>query len=122
MAEEGPVQKFGVHAIGAQVEKEFDGEVYRGTVKAFYKGSDGDVDLYRVVYCDGDEEDLDVEEYNHGYAMYLSTEGYQIEDALSGDSHSEDDAEEKNWKPPKVSSLQYSFIHNSMTIHLTATF
>ncbi len=48
-------QQFGVNAVGAMVAREFgDGIIYHGTIISFKRGKDGEGDLYRVEYDDGD--------------------------------------------------------------------
>ena len=64
-------QLFGVNAVGAMVAREFgDGIIYHGTITSL--GKDGEADLYRVEYDDGDAEDMDRDEYNFAYALELS--------------------------------------------------
>ncbi len=73
-------QPFGVNAIGTTICREFgvDG-VFYGVISAFHtrKGQD---DLYTVEYNDGDVEDLDLEEYNYAYALWLKEEGWQVDE------------------------------------------
>ena len=74
-------QPFGVNAIGTTVCREFgtDG-VFYGVISAFHTVTGKD-DLYTVEYNDGDVEDLDLEEYNHAYALWLKEEGWQVDEA-----------------------------------------
>ncbi len=72
-------QKCGVHAIGEAVCRDFgpDG-IFYGTVNAFRRESTGE--LYTVRYTDGDQEDLDTEEYNFAYALWLTEEGWNADE------------------------------------------
>jgi hypothetical protein len=72
-------QKFGVLAIGEAVCRDFgtDG-IFYGTINAFRR--EGSDDLYTVRYTDGDQEDLDLEEYNFAYSLWLTEEGWQVEE------------------------------------------
>jgi hypothetical protein len=72
-------QKFGVLAIGEAVCRDFgpDG-IFYGTVNAYRR--EGTDDLYTVRYTDGDQEDLDLQEYNFAYALWLTEEGWNAED------------------------------------------
>ena len=56
-------QKFGVLSIGEAVCRDFgpDG-IFYGTINAYKRETTGE--LYTVRYSDGDQEDLDTEEYN----------------------------------------------------------
>lgn len=54
------VKAWGPAMIGARVEKEFDGEMYAGEVTSY----DPTEDWYKVVYEDGDREEIDVTELN----------------------------------------------------------
>ena len=70
-------QKFGVLAIGETICREFgfDG-IFYGTINAFRR--EGEIELYTVRYIDGDQEDLDLEEYNFAYALWLQKEGWDV--------------------------------------------
>ncbi len=72
-------QKFGVLAKGEAVCRDFgtDG-IFYGTINAFRR--EGSDDLYTVRYTDGDQEDLDLEEYNFAYALRLTEEGWDAEE------------------------------------------
>ncbi len=63
--------------------------IFYGTINAFRR--EGSDDLYTVRYTDGDQEDLDLEEYNFAYALWLTEEGWHAEE--------EDDEAEGGWKP-----------------------
>ncbi len=52
--------------------------IFYGTINAFRR--EGSDDLYPVRYTDGDQEDLDLEEYNFAYALWLTEEGWQAEE------------------------------------------
>jgi hypothetical protein len=47
----------GFALVGRTVEKEFDGETFSGRVTSFEPA----VEWYRVVYSDGDEEEVDID-------------------------------------------------------------
>jgi hypothetical protein len=73
-------QKFGVLAIGETICREFgfDGILY-GTINAFRR--DGETELYYTVrYTDGDQEDMNLEEYNFAYALWLQQEGWDVDE------------------------------------------
>ncbi len=80
MHSEELAQKFGVHAIGEPVCRSFgeDG-IFHGVVTAFRR--EGRTELYTVEYTDGDCEDMDKEEYNFGYALWLKEEGWNAEES-----------------------------------------
>ncbi len=87
-------QKFGVLAIGETICREFgfDG-VFYGTINAFRR--EGETELYTVRYTDGDQEDLDLEEYNFAYALWLQQEVWDVdEDDGIEESRSESGSEE----------------------------
>ncbi len=52
--------------------------IFYGIINAFRR--EGSEDLYTVRYTDGDQEDLDLEEYNFAYALWLTEEGWQAEE------------------------------------------
>ena len=53
-------QQFGVNAVGAMVAREFGGGIiYHGTITSFKRWKDGESDLCRVEYDDGDAKDMD---------------------------------------------------------------
>ena len=80
---------------------------------AYQKSGSGG--LYTVEYSDGDVEDMDLEEYNFAYALWLKEEGWDVEDgevpsdACQNDvaSNDGDDAAETGpkKKPKKVGWL-----------------
>jgi hypothetical protein len=68
-----------VLAIGEAVCREFGKEgIFYGTINAYRR--EGITDLYTVRYTDGDQEDLDLEEYNFAYALWLTEEGWNAEE------------------------------------------
>jgi hypothetical protein len=69
-------QKFGLEAIGTTVCREFgtDG-VFYGVITAVHVQKGEEV-LYQVEYSDGDIEDMDLQEYNYAYALWLKEEGW----------------------------------------------
>jgi hypothetical protein len=40
----------------------------------------GSEHLYSIEYTDGDVEEMDLEEYNFAYALWLREEGWDVED------------------------------------------
>ncbi len=66
-------------AIGEAVYRDFgpDG-IFYGTVNAYRR--EGTDDLYTVRYTDGDQEDLDLQECNFAYALWLTEEGWNAEE------------------------------------------
>ncbi len=74
-----PTQKCGARAIGESVSRDFGADgVFTGTITAFRR--EGGTHLYTVEYSDGDVKDLDMEEYNHAYEMWLRQTGWEPED------------------------------------------
>ncbi len=72
-------QKFGVLAIGETVCRVFDEHcIFYGVITAYRK--EGENELYTVENSDGDSEDLDTEEYNFAYALWLNEEGWTPDD------------------------------------------
>jgi hypothetical protein len=69
-------QKFGLEAIGTTVCREFgtDG-VFYGIITGVHVQKGEEV-LYQVEYSDGDVEDIDLQEYNYVYALWLKEEGW----------------------------------------------
>ena len=97
-------QQFGAAAIGTFVARDFgEAGIFNGQITAFNAGECVEEELYSVEYEDGDKEDLDREEYNYAYALYLQEEGWTLEDAEidteDGGDFGRDDA---NWYPSKV--------------------
>jgi hypothetical protein len=73
-------QKFGVNAIGEFVCRDFgpDG-IFQGRITACHLDAQKH-GLYTVQYTDNDVEDLDDEEYNYAYSLWLQEEGWEAED------------------------------------------
>jgi hypothetical protein len=73
-------QKFGVNAIGEFVCRDFgpDG-IFQGRITAYHLDAQKH-GLYTVQYTDNDVEDLDDEEYNYAYPLWLQEEGWEAED------------------------------------------
>jgi hypothetical protein len=73
-------QKFGVNAIGEFVCRDFgpDG-IFQGRIKAYHLDAHKH-GLYTVQYTDNDVEDLNDEEYNYAYSLWLQEEGWEAED------------------------------------------
>ena len=92
-------QKFGVNAIGEHVARDFgEDDIFTGTITRFTRGKNGVKDLYQVTYTDGDVEDMDVPEYNFGYALHLQNKGREVESARNVPS---DDTTQTH-RPPKA--------------------
>ncbi len=69
-----PGQKFGNHALGAAVIRHFPDEGnFTGTIVAFRNM--GSTSIYTVQYADGDVEDLEGNEYNDAYELWLRETG-----------------------------------------------
>ena len=82
-------QKFGLEAIGTTVCREFgtDG-VFYGVITAVH-GEKGEEVLYQVEYSDGDVEDMDLEEYNYAYALWLKE--CAVEEGWNGEEYAPND-------------------------------
>jgi hypothetical protein len=52
---------------------------FMGLLRPTYRKEEKN-DLYTVEYSDGDSEDLDTEEYNFAYALWLKEEGWTPDD------------------------------------------
>jgi hypothetical protein len=73
-----PGQKFGNQALGAIVTRHFPDEGnFTATIIAFRKM--GTTNVYTVQYTDGDVEDLDADDYNVAYDLFLRESGWQPE-------------------------------------------
>ncbi len=59
--------KFGLLSIGTEVMKQFESDLFVGTVKAYVKKED----LYKIEYSDGDREEYDKEEFIYAYQLAL---------------------------------------------------
>ena len=71
----------GAEAIGQSVCREFEPHgFFTGTITAYRK--EKETRLYTVEYTDGDVEDLDDEEYNHAYEVWLRQSGWEPEDQV----------------------------------------
>ena len=69
-----PGQKFGNEALGAAVIRQFAAEGnFTGTIVSFRKM--GSSKIYTVQYADGDVEDVDGDEYNEAYKLWLRESG-----------------------------------------------
>ncbi len=78
--------KFGVLAIGKTVCRLFDEHgIFYGVITAYRK--EGKEELYTVEHSDGDAEDLDTEEYNYAYALWLKEEGWTPDDVHKVTEH-----------------------------------
>jgi hypothetical protein len=70
-----PGQKFGNHALGVAVIRQFPDEGnFTGTIVAYRKM--GSTSIYTVPYADGDVEDLEGDEYNVTYELWLRESGW----------------------------------------------
>ena len=98
-------QKFGLLAIGESVCREFGADgIFHGVVTAYQKSGSGG--LYTVEYSDGDVEDMDLEEYNFAYALWLKEEGWDVEDGevpsdAGQNDHASDDGADAAATVPK---------------------
>jgi hypothetical protein len=110
-------QKFGVLAVGEAVCRDFGADgIFYGTINAYRRESTGE--LYTVRYSDGDQEDLDTEEYNFAYALWLSEEGWNAEEA---DVNSEEgwtaDEEEAFVEPVPVQTKSPKKVRNAILFY-----
>ena len=103
------MQKHGLEAIGALVERDFGGDgVFVGTVVGF-SDEKGVGKLYRVQYSDGDVEGLDQEEYNFAYAKKMKSDGWVLEDGPieGGGAHGDVDGVSEDSDGDKDSDDEY---------------
>ncbi len=85
-------------AVGETVCREFGNDgIFYGTINLFRH--EGDTELYTVRYTDGNQEDLDLEEYNFAYALWLQQEGWNVDE--------DDGAEEYNDESEAGSEDEY---------------
>ena len=104
-------QQFGAAAIGTFVARDFgEAGIFNGQITAFNAGECVEEELYSVEYEGGDKEDLDREEYNYAYALYLQEGGWTLEDV---DGHTEGEGDfgrdHANWVPSKVISDMFEY-------------
>ncbi len=90
-----------MNAIGSTVcrELETDG-VFYGVISAFHTVK-GQEDLYTVEYKD--IEDMDLEEYNYAYALWLKEEGWQVNEYQANVVDTTDASSKKQKQTPKKS-------------------
>jgi hypothetical protein len=94
--------KMGLLGIGTEVMRQFDEGLFVGTVQSY----DRKTDLYKILYSDGDGEDIDEQEYVYAYQLAMANGG-DANDLSSRDSADEESAYQL---PKQVQWLQLNFI------------
>ncbi len=79
--------KLGLLGIGTEVMRKFDAGLFSGTVQSY----DRKTDLYKILYSDGDGEDMDYNEYVYAYQLAIANGG-DANDLSSRDSAEEESA------------------------------
>ena len=79
--------KLGLLGIGTEVMRQFDEGLLVGTVQSY----DRKESLYKILYSDGDMEDMDEEEYVYAYQLALANGG-DANNLSSRDSADEESA------------------------------
>ncbi len=79
--------KLGLLGIGTEVMRQFDAGLFVGTAQSY----DRKDKLYKILYSDGDMEDMDQEEYVYAYQLALANGG-DTNDLSSRDSADEESA------------------------------
>ena len=71
------IEKSGVDFISSKVLKPFDDEIYEGEVIEFFAkfGEESPVDLWRIRYEDGDEEDVELLELKAAIKFWETNNG-----------------------------------------------
>ena len=78
-------QRFGVSAIGESVCRDFGRHgIFHGKITAYHFNKAQNQGLYTITYTDNDREDLDTEEYNYAYSLWLQEEGWEAEEDDGG--------------------------------------
>ena len=83
----GMTPKLGLLGIGTEVMRQFDEGLFVGTVQSY----DRKTDLYKILYSDGDGEDMDQQEYVYAYQLAIANGG-DANDLSSRDSADEESA------------------------------
>jgi hypothetical protein len=73
--------KLGLLGIGTEVMRQFDDGLFIGTVQSY----DRVASLYKILYSDGDMEDMDEEEFVYAYQLAMANGG-DASDLSSRDS------------------------------------
>ncbi len=79
--------KLGLLGIGTEVMRQFDEGLFVGTAQSY----DRKTDLYKILYSNGDGEDMDQEEYIYAYQL-ATANGGDANDLSSRDSADEESA------------------------------
>jgi hypothetical protein len=89
--------KLGLLGRGTEVMRQFDEGLFVGTVQSY----DRKTDLYKILYSDGDGEDMDQKEYVYAYQLTMANGG-DANNLSSRDSADEESAiklsKEVNWQ------------------------
>jgi hypothetical protein len=79
--------KMGLLGIGTEVMRQFDEGLFTGTVQSY----DRKTNLYKILYSDGDGEDVEEDEYVYAYQLAMANGG-DANDLSSRDSADEESA------------------------------
>jgi hypothetical protein len=79
--------KMGLLGIGTEVMRQFDEGLFTGTVQSY----DRKTDLHKILYSDGDGEDMEEDEYVYAYQLAMANSG-DANDLSSRDSADEESA------------------------------
>lgn len=60
--------------VGSKVARDFDGEIFTGTISEYFPEEDGSLALWHVKYADGDEEDYDIDEVEKALELFHASE------------------------------------------------
>jgi hypothetical protein len=83
----GRSPEHGQDLVGVRICKMFNGEDYFGSVASYSKASaegDDEVDLWHIIYDDGDEEDYDLEELRKRRTRYKNKAALDPKPASEG--------------------------------------
>ena len=106
--------KLGLLGIGTEVMRQFDAGLFVGTVHSY----DRKDKLYKILYSDGDMEDMDETEYVYAYRLALANGG-DANDLSSCDSADEESAYQLPKK--KVKTIYHLTLTLPLLLILTQT-